>query len=107
MKEQKYIMQKETQSETGDKIFLCYFLIKGEDKRFGIGIDMYTQSANRRTERERKSINNVFASKSEAIRFIKIIAQGLVTPIALADIIKDKNFENLEKNTCIYKNSVV
>ena len=101
MKEQKYIIQKETQNEKGDKIYLCYFLTKSESRCYGVGIDMYTQSASRRTQRERKSVNNIFASKNEAIHFIKIIAQGLVTPETLADIIEDKIFEKLEKNTCI------
>ena len=105
MREKKYIAQKQTQDENGDKIYLCYFITKAE--RFGVGIDMYTQSASRRTQRERKSINNIFFSKAEAIHFAKTIADGLVTPMSLGDILEDKNFENLEKNTCICKKSVI
>ena len=34
MKEQKYTIEKETQSENGDKIYLCYYITKGEGGRF-------------------------------------------------------------------------
>ncbi len=104
---QKYIVQKEAQNEIGDKIYLCYFITKGEDGYYGVGIDMYTQSAHRRTVKERKIVDNIFPVKGEAEHFINMLATGLVTPTTLTDIIEDKNFEKIEKNTCICKKSVI
>ncbi len=107
MKEKKYIVQKETQNEKGDKIYLCYFITEGKDGLFGVGIDMYTQTANRRTAKEGKYVDNIFTTKSEAQLFINMISKGCVTPTTLVDIIEDKNFQKIEKNTCICKKSVI
>ncbi len=97
---QKYIAQKQTENEKGDKIYLFYFVTEGEDG-FGAGIDMYTQSANRRTAKEQKCTKNLFRSREEASRFVNTLASGLVTPLTLSDIVEDKIFEKIEKNTCI------
>ena len=107
VKEQKYIMQKETYNDMGDKIYLCYFINESANGRYGVGIDMYTQSADRRTAKETKSIGGIFSSQSEAEIFANMLSGGLVTPTTLTDIIEDKNFEKIEKNTCICKKSVI
>ena len=98
MKEQKYIVQKETHNEKGDRIYLCYFIQENESGRFLAGIDMYTQSASRRTEKESKITPYIFPSRKEAELFISMISNGLVTPTTLMDIVEDKNFEKTEKN---------
>ena len=96
----KYIAQKQTENEKGDKIYLFYFITESE-KGYGAGIDMYTQSAHRRTAKEQKCVNNIFKSREDAHRFVNVIATGLVTPETLSDIVEDKIFEKIEKNTCI------
>lgn len=96
----KYIAQKQTENEKGDKIYLFYFITESEDG-FGVGIDKYTQSAHRRTAKEQKCVNNIFKTKEDACHFINVIATGFVTPETLADIVEDKIFEKIEKNTCI------
>ena len=101
MKEQKYIVQKETHNEKGDKIYLCYFINKSENGRYGVGIDMYTQSANRRTEKETRREDDLFSARKEAEFFVNMISNGFVTPTTLADIAEDKKFEKSEKNSCI------
>ncbi len=97
---QKYIAQKQAENENGDKIYLFYFITES-DSGYGVGIDMYTQSAHRRTAKEQKCIDNLFHTREEAYHFINMIAAGLVTPETLADIVEDKIFEKIEKNTCI------
>ncbi len=107
MKKQKYIVQKETHNEKGDRIYLCYFIKESEDGLFAAGIDMYTQSASRRTEKVSERTENIFSSRKEAELFVNMISNGLVTPTTLMDIVEDKNFEKTEKNTCICKKSVI
>ena len=107
MKEQKYMVQKETNNEMGDKIYLCYFINENTSGQYGVGVDMYTQSAHRRTVKESKTVNNIFPSRKEAEIFVNMLSKGLVTPTTLTDIIEDKNFEKIEKNTCICKKSVI
>lgn len=97
---QKYIAQKQTENEKGDKIYLFYFITESEGG-YGIGIDMYTQSAHRRTAKEQKCIDNLFRTREDAHRFINMISAGLVTPETLTDIVEDKIFDKIEKNTCI------
>ena len=101
----KYKVQKETRSEDGDKIYLCYFISESKNaqghKRYGAGIDMYTQTAHRRTDRQRKIADGVFKTKVEAIEFLDTLARGTVTPTTLFDIVEDllpigEKFEKIE-----------
>ena len=106
----KYKMQKEVRSEEGDKIYLCYFISESKNeqgcKRYGAGIDMYTQTAHRRTDRQRRIADGVFKTKGEAIEFLDTLAQGTVTPTTLFDVVEDilpigEKFKKIEKKTCI------
>ena len=91
MEKTKYTAQKEVMSEDGDKIYLCYFITESENKdmKYGVGIDMYTQTAHQRTEKETKCVNGIFKSKGEAHIFINMLSEGTVTPTTLLDIIED------------------
>ena len=93
MEKTKYTAQKEVQSEDGDKIYLCYFITESENesavKRYGVGIDMYTQTAHQRTEKESKSAVGIFKTKGEAQLFINMLSEGSVTPTTLLDIVED------------------
>ena len=93
MEKTKYVAQKEVMSEDGDKIYLCYFITESENenasKRYGVGIDMYTQLAHQRTEKESKSAGGIFKTKGEAQLFINILSEGSVTPTTLLDIVED------------------
>ena len=93
MNKKKYIAQKEVQSEDGDKIYLCYFITesknKDEIKRYGVGIDMYTQLPHQRTVKETKCAGEIFSTKKEAQLFINILSEGSVTPTTLLDIVED------------------
>ena len=93
MEKTKYIAQKEVMSEDGDKIYLCYFITESKNesagKRYGVGIDMYTQLPHQRTEKESKSAAGIFKTKGEAQLFIKMLAEGSVTPTTLLDIVED------------------
>lgn len=95
MEETIYIRQTETESAMGDKIYLCYFISQiPEDespggKRYGVGIDMYTQKPSERTNKERKIVNGIFKTKLEAELFIQLLSGGYVTPTTLDDVIED------------------
>lgn len=95
MKETNYIIQTETESAVGDKIYLCYFITQSEEsqvkdgKRYGVGIDMYTQKPGQRTKKERKSIGGLFCTRLEAELFIKLLCSGDVTPTTLQDVVED------------------
>ena len=93
MEKTKYIAQKEVMSEDGDKIYLCYFITVSENedaaKRYGVGIDMYTQMAHQRTEKESKRAVGIFKTKGEAQLFINMLSEGSVTPTTLLDIVED------------------
>ena len=79
MRQINYIIQSETLSAMGDKIYLCYFITVNEeaavknDKRYGVGIDMYTQKPSQRTNKERKSIDGLFRTELEA----ELLAQNI------------------------------
>ena len=91
-----YMKQAETQSIMGDKIVLYYFTYEnptagkiGEEIRYGVGIDMYTQLPEERTLKERKIVQDIFSKKSDAEKFIDVLCRGYVTPATLEDIIND------------------
>lgn len=95
MKEVKYIKETETESAMGDKIYLCYFITEVceneslNGRKYGVGIDMYTQTPSERTGKERKAVNGIFKTKLEAELFIQVLCKAYVTPISLEDIIED------------------
>ena len=96
MNEPIYIRQTETESISGDRIVLYYFINeravmsdKGEKLRYGVGIDMYTQLPDERTLKERKVSEGIFSSKTDAESFIDLLCRGIVTPTSLDDIIED------------------
>jgi len=93
MKERKYAAQKEVMSEDGDKIYLYYYITESENeeavKRYGVGIDMYTQTAHQRTEKETKCAEGIFKTKGEAHIFINMLSEGTVTPTTLLDVVED------------------
>lgn len=95
MKEVKYIKETETESAMGDKIYLCYFITEVCEKdalngrKYGVGIDMYTQKPSERTHKERKTVNKIFKTKLEAELFIQLLCKSYVTPITLEDIVED------------------
>lgn len=96
MVEANELKQAETISAKGDRIVLYYFIVENTHTKaelgkttYGIGVEMYTQLPNERSEKERKVINSVFVNKSEAEKFIDIICRGCVTPITLEDVIYD------------------
>lgn len=95
MRQINYIIQSETLSAMGDKIYLCYFITVNEeaavknDKRYGVGIDMYTQKPSQRTNKERKSIDGLFRTELEAELFIKLLSSMYVTPTTLEDVVED------------------
>ena len=96
-----YIRETETESISGDRIFLCYFITYDEERGssngrcYGVGIDMYTQKAGQRTDKMRKSINNIFRTKLEAELFIQILYSGYVTPTSLEDVVDDNIIEKI------------
>lgn len=98
MKEINYIRETETESEMGDKIYLCYFIEQMSDeasesgKRYGVGIDMYEQKPGERTNRVRKSARGIFKTKVEAELFIELLCKNYVTPTTLYDIVEDSVF---------------
>lgn len=95
MREVNYIRETETESIMGDKIYLCYFITELEDKdslsgkKYGVGIDMYTQKPSQRTDKERKVVSGIFKTKLEAELFVQLLCKSYVTPISLEDIIED------------------
>lgn len=96
MTEPIYIRQVETESIAGERIVLYYFTCEkktsdgGESvRRYGVGIDMYTQMPDERTVKERRIAEGVFESKRDAEKFIDILCRGVVTPATLDDIISD------------------
>ena len=91
MRKSNYTIQKKTQSADGDKLYLYYYITECEEyeNRYGVGIDMYIQKAHQRTERESELANGIFKTLSEAERFMKLLAEGYVTPITLCDIVDD------------------
>ena len=101
MTEKSYIRQTETESQSGDRIYLCYFVSKIDESRakdgkmYGVGVDMYTQKWGERTSRERKVADGVFRTKLEAELFIQILYNCYVTPTTLSDVVED-NIGKLE-----------
>ena len=95
MREVNYIRETETESIMGDKIYLCYFITELGDKdalggkKYGVGIDMYTQKPSQRTDKERKAVSGIFKTKLEAELFVQLLCKSYVTPISLEDIIED------------------
>ncbi len=96
MDEPMYIRQTETESIMGDRIILYYFTMekrnhseREESIRYGVGIDMYTQLPGERTLKERKIVENIFATKREAEKFIDMLCRCVVTPSTLEDIVAD------------------
>ena len=95
MNEINYIRQTETENAMGDRIYLCYFITQSDEneakngKRYGVGIDMYTQLPSQRTNKERKSVDGIFRTKLEAELFIQLLCKGYVTPITLEDVVDD------------------
>ena len=94
MAETNYIRQTETESILGDKIYLCYFITESDErednsKKYGVGIDMYTQKPSERTGRERKAVNGIFNTRLEVELFIQILSNSYVTPTTLDDVIED------------------
>ncbi len=95
MQEPMYIKHTETKSTMGDRIVLYYFTNEKRsyelhnERIYGIGIDMYTQLPGERTLKERKIVDNIFKSKTEAEKFINVLCRATVTPTTLEDIIAD------------------
>ena len=96
MAEPMYIRETETVSVLGDRIVLYYFTSEkkvinadGESVKYGVGIAMYTQFPNERTQRERKVMEGIFDTKKEAEQFVDVLCKGCVTPITLEDIVAD------------------
>ena len=96
MGESMYVRETETVSGYGDRIVLYYFTNEkriftpsGEIVKYGVGIAMYTQLPNERTQRERKVIEGIFRTKKEAEAFVDVLCRGLVTPITLEDVVAD------------------
>ena len=95
MREANYIRETVTESIMGDKIYLCYFITELSDKealsgkKYGVGIDMYTQKPSQRTDKERKAVSGIFKTKLEAELFVQLLCKSYVTPISLEDIIED------------------
>ena len=97
MKNSKYIKEAETTSGYGDRIVLYYFtnekkILTNEDSvtKYGVGIIMYTQLPNQRTQRESRVVEGIFCTRKEAEDFVDVLCRGLVTPITLEDIVSDK-----------------
>lgn len=96
MQKANYIRNTEAVNMMGDRIFLYYFIHEshsaaavGEGRKYGIGIDMYTQLPDERTVKERSIVESVFKTKIEAELFIDVLCKGSVTPSSLEDIIED------------------
>ena len=96
MGEPMYIRQNETESIKGDRIILYYFTVEksklnesGEEIRYGVGIDMYTQLPGERTLKERKISEDIFKNKREAEKFIDVLCRCCVTPATLNDVVED------------------
>ena len=89
-----YIREAETQNEAGDRIVLYYNINEKstsaeEGPAYGVGITMYTQRSGERTLCEKKSMEGIFKTVSEAKRFADRLCSGLATPVTLEYIVED------------------
>lgn len=94
MKKPIYIREAETQNEIGDRIVLYYHINEkstssSDEPAYGVGITMYTQRIGERTVCEKRNMEGIFKTISEAKHFADRLCNGLATPVTLEYIVED------------------